>query len=90
MTEWCPGGAWAIFMALNCRKDLPRVTRQNNICLHVTESTNKYESSEPSAGGLSTLLVKAAVPVADVTGAVFVCGAAGASADAVHILIAFG
>lgn len=33
MTEWWPGGAWAIFMALNCRKDFPSVTRHSNICL---------------------------------------------------------
>nr|CAD7439664.1 unnamed protein product [Timema bartmani] len=29
ITEWWPGGAWAIFMALNCRNDLPNVTRQS-------------------------------------------------------------
>lgn len=33
VTEWCPGGEWAIFIALNCRKDFPNVTRQNRRCL---------------------------------------------------------
>lgn len=33
VTEWWPGGEWAIFMALNCRKDLPNVTRQKSNCL---------------------------------------------------------
>ena len=40
ITEWCPGGECAIFMALNCRNDLPSVTRHNTSCL-------KYEKNKP-------------------------------------------
>lgn len=40
ITEWCPGGAWAIFMALYCRKDLPRATRHKSSCLKGNEYQN--------------------------------------------------
>lgn len=49
-----------------------------------------HEPAAPSVGCLNTLRVRAAVPVADVAGAIFVRGAAGAAADAVHILVALG
>ena len=35
LTEWWPGGACAIFMALSCVYDFPSVTLHNNICLLV-------------------------------------------------------
>ncbi len=41
VTEWCPGGAWAIFIALNCRKDFPNVTRQNRRCLGGAERVKR-------------------------------------------------
>lgn len=77
-------------MALNCRKDLPRVTLQNNRCLRGTQrsvrvvlhsslSTGVFGDGGWRSGG---------VPVADVAGAVFVERTARPSSDAVDVLVA--
>ena len=42
VTEWWPGGEWAIAIALNCRNDLPSVTLLNNICLDTHGHTHTH------------------------------------------------
>lgn len=49
MMEWWPGGAWAIFIALNCRKDLPSVTRHRISCLQ----SQKHKTSDPKQNPIS-------------------------------------
>lgn len=59
---------------------------------HLSAQHRKYTIiMRASANYLHTLLeLRAPVPVTDVAGAIFVCGAAGAAADAVHVLVALG
>lgn len=73
-------------MALNCRKDLPRITLQNNRCLR---GTKKRESGAPLQSEHRCVWGwrSGGVPVADIAGAVFVERTARPSSDAVDVLV---
>ena len=75
-TLWCPGGAWAIFMAENCRKLFPSATRQRRSCLEAIKIATFVWHS------YSLVLFQ---PVTTVAASVFVLRTSSAPSDAVYV-----
>ena len=75
-TLWCPGGAWAIFMAENCRKLFPSATRQRRSCLEAIKIATFVRNSH------SLVLSQ---PVTTVAASVFVLRTPSAPSNAVYV-----
>lgn len=91
-TEWCPGGEWAIFMALNWRKDFPRVTRQNSSCLEPERERKRERWRTLKKKHLQLLYAWVSLPetspLTHITWPVLVKWTSGASSYTIHVLVA--